>query len=80
MTYYVAEHVMVNPLQMKNNVGERRGRKRETQGMGEHMTRGRYVSVFRAADNLNASNSTSCTNIPQLISTALKIQIVSYYS
>ena len=34
LTYYVAEHVMVNPLQMKENVGERRGRKRETQGLG----------------------------------------------
>ena len=34
MTYYVAEHVMVNPLQM-HIVGERRGRKRETQGLGE---------------------------------------------
>ena len=34
MTYYVAEHVMVNPLQMKDNVGERRGGKRQTQGLG----------------------------------------------
>ena len=29
----MAEHVIVNPLQM-DNVGERRGRKRETQGLG----------------------------------------------
>ena len=34
MTYYVAEYVMVNPLQMKDNVGERRGGKRQTQGLG----------------------------------------------
>ena len=34
MTYYVAERVMVNPLQMKDNVGERRGRKRVTRGLG----------------------------------------------
>ena len=30
----MAEHVVVNPLQMNGNVGERRGRKRETQGLG----------------------------------------------
>ena len=30
----MAEHVMVNPLQMKDNVGERRGQKRETRGLG----------------------------------------------
>ena len=36
----VAEHLMVNPLQMKDNVEERRGRKRETQGLGEHITHG----------------------------------------
>ena len=30
----MAEHVMVNPLQMKDNNGKRRGRKRETQGLG----------------------------------------------
>ena len=35
MTYYVAEHVMVNPLQM-NVVGERRGRKGETRLGGTH--------------------------------------------
>ena len=60
MIYYVAEHVMVNPLQMKDNVGKRKGRKRETQGLG-----GTYDQVedvwtrmgFCAADNLNASNS-----------------------
>ena len=34
VTYYVAEHVMVNPLQMKDNVGEWRGQMRETQGLG----------------------------------------------
>ena len=34
MTYYLAEHVIVNPFQMKNNVGERRGCNRETQGLG----------------------------------------------
>ena len=62
MTYYVAEHVMVNPLQMKDNFGERRGQKRETQGLGEHMIRWRCVWTrmgFCAADNLNASNSTT---------------------
>ena len=39
MTYYVAEHVMVNPLQMKDNVGERRGRKRERETLGLEGTR-----------------------------------------
>ena len=61
MTYYVAEHVMVNPLQMKDNDGERRGRKRVTQSLGGHMTRWRCVWTrmgFCAADNLNASDST----------------------
>ena len=60
MTYYLAEYVMVNPLQMKDNVGERRGRKRMTEGLGEHMTRWRCVWTrmgFCAADNLNAFNS-----------------------
>ena len=61
MTYYVAEHVIVNPLRMKDNVGVCRERRRETQGLGEHMTRWRCVWTrmgFCAADNLNASNST----------------------
>ena len=64
MTYYLAEHEMVNPLQM-NNVGERRGRKRETQGLGEYMTRRRCVWTrkgFCPADNLNASNSTPASS------------------
>ena len=64
MTYYVAEHVMVNPLQVTDNVGETRGRKRETQGLREHATRRRCVCTrmgFCAADNLNASNSNSLT-------------------
>ena len=34
MTYYVAEHVMVNPLQMKDNLGERRGRERDSRSGG----------------------------------------------
>ena len=37
MAYYVAEHVMVNPLQMKDNVGERRERKERLKVWGEHM-------------------------------------------
>ena len=46
-------------LQMKDNVGERRGGKRETKGLGEHMTRWRCVWTrigLCAADNLNAYN------------------------
>ena len=34
MTYYMTEHVMVNPLQMEDNVGEWRARKRKTQNLG----------------------------------------------
>ena len=56
----MAEHVMVNPLQMKDNVGERWGRKRETQGLGgkhDQMEVCLDGKGFCAADNLNASNS-----------------------
>ena len=62
MNYYVTEHVMGNPLQMKDI--EERGDERERDsksGGGEHMTRWRCVWTrmgFCAADNLNASNST----------------------
>ena len=62
ITYNVAEYVMVKPLQMKGNVGERRGRKRVTECLGEHMTRWGCVWTrmgFCAADNLYASNSTA---------------------
>ena len=64
MTYYVGEHVIVNPLQMKDNVGVRWD-ERETQGLGEYLTRWRYYWTkmgFCAADNLNASNFTTKHN------------------
>ena len=74
MTYYVAEHVMVNPLQMKDNFGERKGRKRETPGLGAHLTRWTCIWTrmgFCAPDNLNASNSTlhkmDIVNIQEMI-------------
>ena len=57
MTYYIAEHVMVNPLQMKDNVGKRRGgdERERLKVWGEHMTRWKCVwkrMGFCAADNL----------------------------
>ena len=41
MTYYVAEHVMVNPLQMKDNVASGRGgdERERLKVWREHMTR-----------------------------------------
>ena len=68
MTYYVAEHVMVNPLQMKDNVGEEGTKERDSRS-GEHMTRWRCVwkrMGFCAADNLNVSNSTKLEYVPKI--------------
>ena len=63
MSYYVAEHVMVNPLHMKDNVASGRGwdESERLKVWGEHMTRWWCVWTrmgFCAAGNLNALNST----------------------
>ena len=70
MTYYVVEHVMVNPLHNGQRQQEEGTKERNSRPWGGHMTRWRCVWTrmsFCAADNLNASNSKTTTLVPEFV-------------